>query len=101
MFWFLFIPSRVASVILAYTFDYLPHKPHRELNKWKATHVVTLWGDKAWPLTVPFLCQNYHVIHHHYPYIPFYNYPKTWESMKEKFLQNGTRYSPIFGSPTP
>ena len=94
---YLFLPSRLASIILAYTFDYLPHRPHNTTDKWKATHVVTLWGEHAWPLTIPFLCQNYHVIHHHYPYIPFYNYPKKWESMKEKFIQNGTRYSPIFG----
>ena len=58
------LPARVAVVLLAVAFDYLPHRPHTVLGKtdrYRATHIL----DIPW-LTPLFLCQNYHLVHHLY-----------------------------------
>jgi beta-carotene hydroxylase len=82
-----FIPVRIAIFFLAYTFDYLPHKPHKikqSDDRFRATHMLT-WA----PLTPLFLFQNMHLIHHLYPGIPFYRYGKVWRAQKDFLLSKG------------
>lgn len=121
------IPARLASMLLACTFGYLPHRPHnitRAENPYKATAVTSLVQDITWPLTWPLLYQNYHNIHHlcvatpllshtsasmcvdsfdlcistfRYPYVPFYLYESIWRAMKPKLLAAGTQIIPVIG----
>jgi len=79
-----FIPARIAIFMLALAFDYLPHYPYevpeRE-NKYRATSVR---AGLEWLLSPLLLNQNYHLVHHLYPLVPFYRYVGVWRA-KERF----------------
>ena len=88
------LPGRVAIALLAWTFDYVPHRPHgvRSVDdRLRATHVV------RGPLTVPLLSQNYHLIHHLYPGVPFYGYGRVWRAQKDELVAGGARVVPLIG----
>jgi len=98
-FWCWFVSGRLALMFLAFSFDYLPHRPHtsmRSENPIKATSVTSLFTHTdAWLLTLPLLHQNYHNIHHIWPYIPFYKYSQAWAALSTTLLDMGTEISPI------
>lgn len=83
------IPSRIAIMVLAYAFDYLPHSPHettRHEDKFRTTaYISTPWYTR-WLLSTVIFFQNYHVIHHLYPMVPYYRYCEVWELQKKKLL---------------
>ena len=92
------LPGRAAIGLLAYFFDYLPHRPHKVSKRddpYKATSVTSLYGENTWLLTWPLLHQNYHNIHHLAPYIPFYLYSTVWHKLKPELLQKGTKIKSI------
>jgi fatty acid desaturase len=86
-------------MFLAFSFDYLPHRPHtatRSRNPIKATSVTSLLTrTDAWLLSLPLLYQNYHNIHHIWPYLPFYKYSQAWAAMSTSLLELGTEVAPI------
>jgi fatty acid desaturase len=89
IFWCWILPARIAIAWLSFTFTWLPHHPHDEKsqdNAFKATCVRT----SRW-LSAPLFFQNYHLIHHLYPSVPFYRYTSIWNEGKEHFLAQGTR----------
>ena len=87
--------ARVGIGILAYSFDYLPHKPHHitsSEDRYKATLV------RPSPLLTPlFLYQNYHLIHHLYPGVPFYRYGEIWRAQKDFLIAQGTEVRSLLG----
>lgn len=88
------IPSRLATAALAYAFDYLPHRPHTITSKedrFRATHILA----ERW-LTPLMLCQNFHLVHHLYPAVPFYGYEAVWIDQREELLAQGAREVSIF-----
>jgi beta-carotene hydroxylase len=96
--WGWILPGRLATALLAYFFDYLPHRPHavsKNHSPYVATNVTSLVGEHTAPLTWPLLHQNYHNIHHLAPYVPFYFYSTVWHSLKNQFLERGTKIKPI------
>ena len=76
--WGYVVPQRIGIVILAWWFDYLPHNgleaTQRE-DKYRATRVRV--GGEAL-LTPLFVYQNYHLVHHLHPSVPFYRYVRAW-----------------------
>lgn len=81
------IPAKIAGVFLAYAFDYLPHRPHTitsRVDRFRATIV----HSAAWRTPI-LLWQNYHLIHHLYPAVPFYRYGRVWRAQREMLLANG------------
>lgn len=92
---YFFLPCRISSALLACTFDYLPHRPHESTEKYSNTTIVSLYGDCLWPISWLFLYQNYHAIHHLYPYIPFHGYKAKWDNNREKLLEKGIKIRPI------
>lgn len=96
LYWIL--PAKLASAMLAFSFDYLPHRPHgipaRE-DRYRASHII----PEPW-LTPLFLFQNYHLIHHLYPGVPFYGYTAIWENQKEFLISRGTRVMRLFSPST-
>lgn len=94
------LPGRIAISLLAFAFDYLPHRPHdvpRSVSDYEATCVLSVAGEWTSPLTYPLLYQNYHNIHHLAPYVPFYYYETIWHAVKEDLLLKGTIIKPLFG----
>jgi beta-carotene hydroxylase len=85
---FWFIPSAVVGVTLGLFFDYLPHRPFDSRDRWKNARVY------ASPiLNILILGQNYHLIHHLWPSIPWYNYQPTYYLMKPLLDQKGSPQS--------
>ncbi len=90
------IPARIGIAMLAFAFDYLPHRPHvirSRDDRFRATHII----EEKW-LTIPLLSHNYHLIHHLYPAVPFYRYGQVWEDRKEKLMAKGARVLPLFAA---
>jgi beta-carotene hydroxylase len=82
LFWVL--PSRIAIFFLALAFDYWPHSPYKATdaeNKYIATSVR---AGREWLLAPLLMSQNYHLVHHLYPLVPFYRYIKVWRA-RERF----------------
>ena len=74
-----FIPTRIAKFIIVIAFDFLPHFPHEAEELYRCTSNRM---GMEWLLTPIFIYQNYHLVHHLYPTIPFYRYLKVWNSRK-------------------
>ena len=74
---------------LSFSFDYLPHKPHFVLASENPYRATRLFAD---PLLTPiFLYQNYHLVHHLYPGIPFYRYARVWREKRDELTRRGAR----------
>lgn len=74
---FWFIPTAVVGLALGLFFDYLPHRPHQERDRWK--------NARVYPnplLNILIMGQNYHLIHHLWPSIPWYNYQPAYYATK-------------------
>jgi beta-carotene hydroxylase len=84
-------PHWIGSAIIIYFFAYLPHKPHDTKNRWKATKIVNISGPMAKIINWVYLFQNYHLIHHLYPRIPFYLYPEAFRDLRPVLDRQGAR----------
>ena len=91
------IPERIAIVLLGWWFDWLPHhglEDTQSENRYRATRNRV---GLEWLLTPLMLSQNYHLVHHLHPSIPFYRYIKTWRRNEEAYLERDAAISTAFG----
>ncbi|MCB9588355.1 MAG: fatty acid desaturase [Polyangiaceae bacterium] len=93
------VGARLAITALAFAFDYLPHAPHDVIQKQDRFRATTLI-DHPW-LTPVLLYQNYHLIHHLYPGVPFYRYAEVFRERRVDLVKKGARKRKLFGAPTP
>ena len=80
------IPERVAMFVLAWWFDWLPHHDLEDTqreNRYRATRNRV---GSEWILTPLLLSQNYHLVHHLHPSIPFYRYVAAWQRNEAAYL---------------
>tara|TARA_B100001123_G_C15241769_1_gene999359 strand:+ start:353 stop:1219 length:867 start_codon:yes stop_codon:yes gene_type:complete len=91
------IPSRIGLALVGFVFVFLPHYPAdisaRE-NKYQATTIRQGW---EWLLTPLMVYQNYHLIHHLYPNIPFYNIIKVWDLQRDELMAKRPAMQTAFG----
>ncbi|KAJ3059179.1 hypothetical protein HDU98_004798, partial [Podochytrium sp. JEL0797] len=95
LFWL--VPVRLSVLLLAYTFDYVPHRPHQVTilqNPYLA--IDGLLSPNDVDLSYVLLYQNYHNIHHLYPTIPFYNYKMIWDKYETELKELGTPVSQLY-----
>jgi len=78
-----FIPTRIAKLFVTITFDFLPHYPHETSAKEDRFRSTSNRVGMEWLMTPIFLSQNYHLVHHIYPTVPFYRYLKIWNARKQ------------------
>lgn len=79
-----FLPAMVVGLVLGLFFDYLPHRPFQERDRWKNARTY------ASPiLNVLIMGQNYHLIHHLWPSIPWYNYQRAYYATKPLLDEKG------------
>ncbi|MEV0550506.1 fatty acid desaturase [Nocardia salmonicida] len=91
------IPARVAMFVLAWWFDWLPHhnlEDTQRENRYRATRNRV---GSEWILTPLLLSQNYHLVHHLHPSIPFYRYVAAWQRNEEAYLERNSAISTVFG----
>jgi len=77
-----FIPTRIAKYLIIIAFDFLPHYPHESYAKDEPFRCTSNRVGMEWLLTPIFIYQNYHLVHHLYPAVPFYRNIKIWNSRK-------------------
>eukprot|EP01083_Nonionella_stella_P131535 399699_1 len=88
------LPGWIAATYTVLVFGYIPHRDHASENVFHGTNVTSLYGNIQ-VLTIPLLYQNYHIIHHLYPWVPFYRYSKVWYTFQSYFIQKGTPIRPM------
>ncbi len=79
------IPAALALWVLAFVFDWLPHHPHASNERYLDTRVQLFPG-----LNALLLGQNYHLVHHLYPAVPFYRYAKAFRSIRPELEAHGS-----------
>jgi len=77
-------PAGVAGLLVGIVFDYLPHRPFTSQDRWTNTCVY----PNRW-LSWLIFGQNYHLAHHLWPNVPWYNYERAYWSQRELLLAKG------------
>ena len=76
-------PHFIASAMIIYFFAYLTHMPHELHERYRDTNVFWVKGKIMEPIVNwLYMFQNFHLVHHLFPRIPFYLYPKAFRSLK-------------------
>ena len=78
VFWI--IPQRISFFFLSFVFVYLPHVPNEISEKEDAYRATSIREGMEWLLSPLMMYQNYHLVHHLYPNVPFYRLVKIWNS---------------------
>jgi beta-carotene hydroxylase len=85
---FWFVPALVVGIALGLFFDYLPHRPFQERDRWKNARVYP-----GRVLNLLILGQNYHLVHHLWPSIPWYKYQSAYHATKPLLDAKGCEQS--------
>ncbi len=91
------IPERIAMFVLAWWFDWLPHHGLEDTqrdNRYRATRNRV---GMEWLFTPLLLSQNYHLVHHLHPSVPFHRYLATWRRNEEAYLEREAAIGTVFG----
>ncbi|MGX9671750.1 fatty acid desaturase [Mycobacterium sp. HM-7] len=91
------IPQRIAVVVLAWWFDWMPHHGLEDTQRSDRYRATRTRVGMEWLYTPLMLSQNYHLVHHLHPSVPFYRYTKTWRRNEEAYLDRNAAISTVFG----
>jgi ring-1,2-phenylacetyl-CoA epoxidase subunit PaaE len=94
-----FLPIRLAILWLGFAFDYLPHNglaATAATDKFRATRNRVGLERLVTPLL---LYQNYHLVHHLHPLIPFHRYIAVWRRGERQYLDQDPALSDLRGRP--
>jgi fatty acid desaturase len=92
MLWFL--PTRLGILILNIFFQWLPHHPFDQTERYLNTR-ISLWAGGTF-LT---LQQNLHLMHHLWPSVPFYNYARLFCRLRSVLEAEGSRIEGLLVGP--
>ena len=95
MFWI--IPQRISFFFISFIFVYLPHVPHEAQEQENAYRATSIRNGGEWLLSPLMMYQNYHLVHHLYPNVPFYRMVKIWNSKLDEHLSNDPAVVPTLG----
>ncbi|MAB55045.1 MAG: beta-carotene hydroxylase [Synechococcus sp. CPC35] len=79
-----FAPALMVGVTLGLFFDYLPHRPFTSRNRWTSSRI---YPGKLMNWLI--MGQNYHLVHHLWPSIPWFEYKPAYESTKQLLDSKG------------
>lgn len=91
------LPSRVAILYLGWAFDYLPHNRlhHTPAENRMRTTRNRVGAERL--LNPILLYQNYHLVHHLHPVVPFYRYLAVWRRNEERYLEGDPALATVRG----
>lgn len=94
-----FLPIRLAIIWLGFAFDYLPHNGLVSTpaeDPFKTTRNRLGLERLVAPLL---LYQNYHLVHHLHPVVPFHRYIAVWRRKEDDYLAAEPALSDLRGRP--
>ena len=92
-----FLPIRLSILWLGWAFDYLPHHEltaRPQDDKFRTTRNRIGMERLITPLL---LYQNYHLVHHLHPVVPFYKYIAVWRRNEDEYLLRDPALSDVRG----
>lgn len=93
------VPQRLAIMYLAWAFDYLPHsRLHHRPTEDRLKTTRNRVGGERWASPI-LLYQNYHLVHHLHPVVPFYRYLAVWRRNEKADLEGHPTLSTLRGRP--
>lgn len=92
-----FVASRIGLFLIDCVFVYLPHYPGNISAQEDVYKASTIRRGGEWFLTPLLVSQNYHLIHHLYPTLPFYRYQKVWHLKYDELVSNDPAVQTTFG----
>ena len=92
MLWFL--PTRLGVLALNIFFQWLPHHPFDQTERYLNTR-ASLWAGGTFLL----LQQNLHLVHHLWPSVPFYNYARLFSRLRPVLKAEGSRIEGLMVGP--
>jgi len=96
LFWLWFVPNRVTLWLICFVFMYithLPHDVHHRDNPYQATLIREGWN---WLMDPLLAYQNWHLVHHLYPTIPWYRMKKAWYARYSEHMKHNPAVVPVF-----
>ncbi|MEI2701190.1 MAG: fatty acid desaturase [Baekduia sp.] len=93
------VPQRLAILWLAYAFDYLPHHSLTATPSEDRFRTTRNRIGLEWLLSPLLLYQNYHLVHHLHPVVPFYRYLRVWRRNEDDYLEHDPALSTAGGRP--
>ena len=93
----LVLPARLTNLWLGFAFDYLPHHGldiTAAQDRFKATR-NRIGAERL--LTPLLLYQNYHLVHHLHPVVPFHRYVSLWLRNEDAYLEHEPALSTVRG----
>lgn len=91
------IPQRIGLVLLVWWFDWLPHHGLADTQRQNRYGATRARVGMEWLYTPLMLSQNYHLVHHLHPSVPFYRYRDTWQRNEEAYLERDAAVTTVFG----
>lgn len=83
---FLLLPIRLTLMWLGYAFDYLPHHDLETTARENPFRTTRNRIGLESVVSPAMLFQNYHLVHHLHPRIPFHRYVAAWRRNEEEYL---------------
>lgn len=79
----------IGNALLTTLFAWIVHHPHSEQERMKTTTVYQGRRGLDTIMTLLWVFQNYHAIHHLYPKVPFFRYRKLYRKLESYLLAGG------------
>jgi ring-1,2-phenylacetyl-CoA epoxidase subunit PaaE len=73
------VPQRIGVTVLAWWFDWLPQHGLADTQRTDRYRATRNRVGAEWLFTPVLLSQNYHLVHHLHPSVPFHRYLRTWK----------------------
>jgi beta-carotene hydroxylase len=83
------LPALFGSALLAFFFDYAVHYPLVGKDRFRRGRMYRAPRIVQSLITGLYVGQNYHLIHHLYPWVPFYRYPRLFERIEPLLRAKG------------
>jgi beta-carotene hydroxylase len=83
------LPNLIGIALTAVFFAWIVHEPGDDTSRWGCTASFDVRGLLKWPVTLLWLWQNYHAIHHLFPRVPFYRYHRVFHRIDETMVRLG------------
>lgn len=82
---FWFVPALITGTIYGLFFDYFPHRPFQQQGRW---HNARIYANPV--INILIMGQNYHLIHHLWPSMPWYRAQSAYYDIKPLLDSKGS-----------